>query len=188
MRKAATLTALGKLSRQRYDPARVREFLQEVNSGNDRSVAIVWGALVEDALQSALTKRFNHLNADQREILFGFNGLLNDFASKSIIAYAATIVDADKYRHLTIIREIRNAFAHTMPSLTFDTKEVVDACAMLQEPNRRILKSETPRIVYSIACLRLWQDFHGHDSAFAMDMDTGAIIPLTITLGDEVET
>ena len=50
MRDNETLRALRRLSRQRLDPAKLEDFLVEVNVGTDRAVALVWGCLVEDAL------------------------------------------------------------------------------------------------------------------------------------------
>jgi DNA-binding MltR family transcriptional regulator len=158
MSASPTRAALKRLSRQKFDKNQVSEFLAEVSSGNDRSAALVWGALVEDALQSAIEKRLYHFNSDELNSLFGGNGFLENFAAKSLMAYAINIVTKEQYRDLDLIREIRNAFAHTMPNVTFETKEVMDVCDLLSTYYEYgFLATKNRRAIYSYACLRLWQ-------------------------------
>jgi len=58
-------------------------------------------------------------------MLIADNRLLNSFYSKIVIGYALGIYDKGMRSDLTIVRNIRNAFAHSKTLIQFDHPAVV---------------------------------------------------------------
>ena len=178
MRDNQTLKALRRLSRLRLDPTRINDFLIEVNSGTDRAVAVVWGSLVEDALRDKLVKKMKHLNSDEMTNLFGSSGPLSTFGGKIMIAHGSNFIDKEQERELYIVKEIRNAFAHALTHVSFETSEVAAACELLLKDHEILARIKlegkiTDRGIYSWCCLRLFQSLHSFDSAFIQQLETG---------------
>jgi hypothetical protein len=151
---------LKKLAKRRFDPDKAAEVINEINSGSHRSVAIVWGAIVEEALEDSLSRAMKHLTRPEKELLFERNGPLATFSSKIIIAYRIQILDKVQQSYLNRIRHVRNAFAHGLYELTFATKEVHDVCRLLSIAQSARLTD--PKACYCIACLRLWTRLSEH--------------------------
>lgn len=172
MRDNTTIKALRALSRRELDLAKFGEFLAEINSGSDRAVAVVWGSLVEDALRHQLTVGMEHLTSDEKKNLFAATGPVDTFGGKVIVAHGMNLISREEERKLSIIKEIRNAFAHAFTPLTFDTPEVAAACALLL-PDSVDLKARglKNRGIYSWACFDLFQHLYELNGAFIQHSD-----------------
>ena len=118
----------------RHEPADQDRVMQEINHGSERSVVLVIGAVIEDRLQSAIEQLLTHLTEDEKVDFFGENGPAGDFASRIKISYAMGAIPKWMRDDINIIREIRNAFAHSQLQISFDDKEVADLCLQF---NRR---------------------------------------------------
>lgn len=105
------------------------------HDGSDRAAAIFTGIEVDEATRRTLlgwlriTKSKDH---DDEDGLFGPMKPLASFSARIRLLYALRIVGEETRDDLNIIREIRNAFAHSGRELTFETKEVKTACACLR--------------------------------------------------------
>jgi hypothetical protein len=132
-----TSEALTQLTRRAPSTIEFLEVLSELHSESERSAAIIGAAFVEDALQRALLSRMRSpLSSDDRRRLFGANGALSSFSGKIMIAYATHLLGPETRDDLDCIREIRNAFAHTVGSLSFETPQIAAHCAHLRLPTR----------------------------------------------------
>jgi hypothetical protein len=107
-----------------------------IENERDRSEALVRGALIEDALERAIINRMRGLDAADKQRLFGPIAPLSSFSAQIAIAYAIKIIGPQTRDDLDCIREIRNAFAHTISRIEFTTPEVAAHCAHLQLPAR----------------------------------------------------
>lgn len=158
MSKSDASAALKKLTRERLDPARIAELVDEINAGTDRSVAIVWGAMVEDALQTSVIRATSHLSELEHEKLFSLKGKLSNFAKVINEAFSLKAITEEQASDLHLVREIRNAFAHGILDLSFNTQEVKDICSYISFAETFKHRSDVDyRMVYSVACLMLWQ-------------------------------
>jgi hypothetical protein len=120
----ATITALREhLRRETFGSSERKRHSQEAVRASDRTVAIVWGAYVERGLEILLASRMT-LTATLRKQVFGREGPLASFSAKIIVAHALGLIDSDTKRNADYVREIRNAFAHTIQNLRFRTPEV----------------------------------------------------------------
>jgi hypothetical protein len=99
---------------------------------SDRAMAVLMGAMVEDALESWL--RFNmseSLTPDDENRLTGPQGVIGTFSSKIILGFAFNLFGPTTRHDLDLIRNIRNEFAHSRRPLDFKLREVEDVCAQL---------------------------------------------------------
>jgi DNA-binding MltR family transcriptional regulator len=103
-----------------------------VHPGDDRSHAIVAAALLEQALETALLTHFRVDEAEARTLFADQEGSISTFAIKIKLAYALGIIDPMIRTELTHIKNIRNVFAHTRASVTFQTPEIANACNILR--------------------------------------------------------
>lgn len=149
-------------------------------------MAIVWGAMVGDALQIALMNWMNHLTKDEQARLTEINGPLATFASKITIAYGIRLVTKEQSRDLNIIKEVRNAFVHEVGGLSSSTKEIADVCAQLSLVARIQPKGPiNPRACYRATCLQFWSGMGGYGVSLGIKIDTGEMSPLRYEIGDE---
>jgi hypothetical protein len=164
----------------------VGEFINSVNSGDDKSVALVWASLLEDALQTALTQKISHLDRDELSSLFGANGIISSFSAKIQMCYAFKIINESQKKKLNIIREIRNAFAHGVLDMSFETDQIHDVCRMLPPPKAQLAdKRIRGRMIYCMICAELWTYLRDDvPKAFGVTQQ-GAYIPLHVTIGEE---
>ena len=131
-----TSEALAQLSRRKPTQIDLLNVIAEIDGESDRAVALIRSALVEAALERALLNRMRPLNSADRRRLFGLDAPLSSFAGKTAIAYAIRLIGSSTRDDLDCVREIRNAFAHTIIYIDFSTKEVADHCGHLQLPGR----------------------------------------------------
>ena len=75
-------------------------------------IALTVGARLDAALERALLAKMRKLSEAQRTTLFDGYGPLSSFAAKIDVGYALNIFDDALYADLTVIRKIRNVFAH----------------------------------------------------------------------------
>lgn len=97
---------------------------------SDRYAAIIGASLLEHALKTAITAylrldlnelktaKFRHEIFDDYE-----RSPLGSLGSRILIAYALGIINEDTRRNLDILRNIRNAFAHSVSTVEFTSPE-----------------------------------------------------------------
>ncbi|MFM9849460.1 MAG: hypothetical protein ACKVP3_20150 [Hyphomicrobiaceae bacterium] len=104
---------------------------QKERDDADRSIAILGGALVENALKQALLSQFMALGDDEALLFDGSDTPMGTLRRKSCVAYALGIIGPNTLHDVDIIRRIRNDFAHSLSlDLTFDALE--DECKRLR--------------------------------------------------------
>lgn len=142
--------ALKKHLKERPSEEELEALFQSMQRDGPRGCAVVASAMVEDVLNGAILDRCVSLNKDEHSRLFEASGPLSTFSSKIAIAYAFGIIGPKTRHDLNLLREIRNAFAHAMRSITFDTKEVVDMLKnfnALKEPHNASIKNQLKFVI-----------------------------------------
>jgi hypothetical protein len=92
---------------------------------NHRGACIILCANVETALDAALQAI---LSLDESSTLLDGEDQFSTFARKIELGYALRIYGEQTRDNLTIMRHLRNAFAHAKIPLPFDTPEVANVC------------------------------------------------------------
>jgi len=96
----------------------------ELNSENDRSIAIVAGALIDDALKETIKARLLPAAKKERCVLTGGNSPIGSFSSRIDLCYQLGLISELMQRDLHIIRKLRNDFAHNAFDLSFENDSV----------------------------------------------------------------
>lgn len=99
-----------------------------VKAESDRGVALMFGAMVERALQTVICTKLKHLTpTETKEWFDGINAPFRSFEAKIKLGRGVMIYDAGVERKLTLIRKIRNVFAHRQLPLDFSHPALEDS-------------------------------------------------------------
>jgi hypothetical protein len=123
--------------------------ISQVFNGDERTIGVLGGSLVDNSLEYAL--KF-HFAGDQKTIdsLFSISNQLGTFSSRINLSFAMGIVGSITHKNMDAIREVRNAFAHQilmishissenksstleLKPVSFRTREIVSWCNSLKD-------------------------------------------------------
>ena len=90
---------------------------------DDRAIAILIGAELDEFLLKILNKRLLPKSPKSSLDLLSSNGSLGSFASRIELCYRLAIIDDEVRNDLHVIREIRNTFAHDIRDYLFVLKK-----------------------------------------------------------------
>jgi DNA-binding MltR family transcriptional regulator len=116
--------ALRNLIRDVPPPADVKLILDGLDNETDRAAALVAAALLETALERLIRHSLKRKDTELNNQLFQQRGPMGDFHSKIIVASAFGVISGPLAGELTIVRNIRNVFAHATANLSFATPEI----------------------------------------------------------------
>jgi hypothetical protein len=121
------------LSRKQLSKDSFRAFIDEITSQSDRACALVAAASLDDVLKNILVAQFFHLDDVEIEAMFDANNaMLSSFSNKIALAHALCCITDENKSDLSIIRRIRNVFAHTAINVDFDTDIINNECLKLK--------------------------------------------------------
>ena len=102
-----------------------------------RSIVLVIGAILEQGLATAILVNLPGIEAGNEGYVFMDDAApLRDFDARIRMAFALGIFGEGMRSDLSLIRSIRNTFAHSRLDINFDTPEVVEACRHFTLPKR----------------------------------------------------
>lgn len=153
-----------------------------VGEKNDRGAALIASAQLEEGLERLIKSRLVPMSSERISGLFEYSGPMDSFSTKTSIAFAFGIIDAEVRRNCDYIREIRNTFAHAGSPITFQTSEIKTVCELLSkwftEYKDPPFPPEHPRMRFITTIVRLLQVFaHGknvRDATFPLKFGDGA--------------
>jgi mannitol repressor len=128
-------------------PAHVHA-MAEIARQTSRGAAIAATAYLDLLLRGAIETVL--LPApDIQASLFENRGPLQDFSARILVVYALKLIGDGAYGDLCLMRDIRNAFAHSAEAFEFDREDIAARCGQLWYPRTiRLGKRpmpETPR-------------------------------------------
>jgi hypothetical protein len=159
-----------RMAQKHFDSTNVQQFFSELISkkSNERTVAIVGAAFVDDLLRQLLEFHFVCSNNVKKRLL-DIERPLGTFSSRIDICAAIGLIGPITLGNLNCIREIRNKFSHQilMPTedgglggVSFKTKAIKDWCDSLKpnehgtKPwNRLFNKKGSPKDKFVRMCL-----------------------------------
>jgi DNA-binding MltR family transcriptional regulator len=101
--------------------------------GNDRALALMLGAILEQGIETAILSHL--MPVDEKEV-HKFFGPPEEapltFDLKIRLAFALGVFGPDSRDDITLIRHIRNAFAHTKSYIDFSDNDIIALCAELK--------------------------------------------------------
>jgi hypothetical protein len=126
---------LRKLSEQPFTQEHFAEMHEQAfGEKNDRGACLLFASNLENALDAALSSWCSVSHKDVGS-LFQSNGIFGTFSRKIESARALNIIGPITNCNLTIIRHVRNAFAHAKLPIDFQTGEIASACEDLVRIN-----------------------------------------------------
>lgn len=171
-----SLSSLNKIAARHPSSAELFKMITDVTAEtNDRSTALTIGALLDGALKLAITPRIIIPEKEGENDLFGHQAPLRAFSAKIAIGFALGIYGPQTRADLDAIREVRNAFAHSMSPIDYRTAQVANVCARITLPERANLNTDLPidwvdarsRYVLSASWLAVFFDSMGETSTWA---------------------
>jgi hypothetical protein len=97
-------------------------FLHGLNTESDRGVVLVTASYLEDRL-GILIGKFLVEGSDTKALVEEFNSPFGTFSARILGAHALGLIDQYEKERLTIIRKIRNDFAHDLKA-SFETQNI----------------------------------------------------------------
>jgi len=119
------------------------------------TTAILGAVMVEHELEQLLRSKLKHKDDTTWAMLTADNGPLNSFYSKIAMGYALGIYNKGMHGDLNIVRNIRNAFAHSKKLIQFDHPAVVTELRKAAIPKKMWKSKGADAILYISLCLRL---------------------------------
>jgi hypothetical protein len=127
----AYISNLKNYARSRYiNDQDVEESVSDLSNESDRGAIILASTGIEDTLEHAILNRLPGLEKDEptRKRMFEQDGQIATFSKKLEMAYALGIIDNEYRKKIDIIREIRNACAHSRKPLSLQNSVLRFAC------------------------------------------------------------
>lgn len=119
--------------------------MAEIERQTDRGAAIIGAAYVDLVIREAITARMLPV-PDVIKLLFENRGPLQDFGARIQMGFALGIYGRRAYKDLGIVKDIRNAFAHSAEAMDFIHADVARLCASLWYPQKIIsMNRPTPK-------------------------------------------
>jgi hypothetical protein len=122
---------LGKLSRREPSDEDFQTVLTLLESPDvtDMVAAILGAALVEYVLEEVIKLMFKQNSAEAWERMIDISGPLRDFHAKILTGFSLGAFNDDIRANLNLVRQVRNAFAHSRLYLRFNNPAVANALA-----------------------------------------------------------
>ncbi|MBN1361613.1 MAG: hypothetical protein JW993_13525 [Sedimentisphaerales bacterium] len=87
-------------------------------------------------LERKLCAEFASGNRKARESLYSRGGAFSSLSSKIAVAYCAGWLDSDLFHDLSLLRKVRNGFAHELAPCSPDAKDIREQLENLKTPHR----------------------------------------------------
>ena len=119
-----TSKGIGHLSRAAPNLAEQMAASEVLTRGSPLAAAVVGGAIVEYRLEENLRRRLKLTNDKIWRTLTADAGPLSTFHQKITLAFALKLFDEEFREALVVLKNIRNAFAHSKILYSFETNEI----------------------------------------------------------------
>jgi DNA-binding MltR family transcriptional regulator len=132
--------------------------MAEIKAQTPRGAAIAGTALLDLLLRTAIESLMRQ-DQEIQNLLFENRGALQDFSARIQVAFAFKIIGSGAYLDLCILRDIRNAFAHSAEAFDFERPDIAEKCKALWYPHHvryeKWPETETSRDTYTLAVMLL---------------------------------
>ncbi len=162
MSKGRKKAKLRDLSREHPSREEIMELFEATKNAEPITTAIIGAILVEIELEEYLRRRLDRQTTEEWDSLIGENGPLGTFHRKILLGRALRLYDEAVAYNLSIVRNIRNAFAHAKRLIDFEHTLIVTELKSTKIPKikkraHREIKNLThgPRSSYLALCHHL---------------------------------
>jgi hypothetical protein len=129
----SVLRDLRALSRREATEDDIVEFNRQLElESNDRGAALLQATNLDIALTQAIYEVLS-VSDDLKETLDKPGAPLETFSQRIIMGHVLRLYGGDTEYNLTLVRLLRNAFAHAHVPITFETKEIAAAVGLFRD-------------------------------------------------------
>jgi hypothetical protein len=118
--------SLRHLTKIRLTPSQTEKVIGRFKDMDDRTCAIVMGAMLDQSLEAIFLLHMKPLSNDERDRLFFGYLPLGSFSAKIKIAAAFGIIGPKTLKDLEALNEIRSVFGHATQEITFRNRAIRD--------------------------------------------------------------
>jgi len=133
-------------------------FVEELKQETDRGLPLVGAALIDEKLLETLQSFFCN-DKSSGKLLTNGNAPLGTFSSRIEACFALGLIDEFEYKEISLIRKVRNKFAHAKHGISFQTEEVRGLCSTLEadvpEGDGNTTNNSRLRFTYAVVGLAL---------------------------------
>lgn len=156
------------------------QFVEEFRSESDRAAVVLGAAKLDLALRQVINKLLLPTPSTDDELLDG-DAPLASFSARISFAYRAGLIDAGFKRALTIVRKIRNTFAHEVAGVSLESGPHRDRVRELIAPIQTLQFLQAFQQHYFPAASGPARDFRTVLCMLVRSLDAllDAVVPLT---------
>jgi hypothetical protein len=172
--KPDSIKTLRRFYRDRLAVVNLGDLQSELMGASDRSIVITLGAFLDGAIEFLIAQNTRPQSTQPEfEDAFGINGPLGSFSARIEVAYLFRLIDESVRGQLNVIRELRNACAHSKRPISFATLELANVCKRVLHPvgmfRLRGDSAEDLKSAFTAECLLLHNVLiFGRDAAVKM--------------------
>ena len=107
------------------------KFVEELKRETDRGLPLVAAALIDDKLLETLRAFFCD-GPSATKLLDEGNAPLGTFSARAEACFALGLIDDYEYSEITLLRKVRNEFAHAKHGFSFQSPRVQGLCSTLR--------------------------------------------------------
>jgi len=151
--RGVPIQTIADLSRERPTEDELTNYTALLSSESDRGAAIMGCALVEQTLELAIRSRLvDPGDTITRQWFEGPNAPFGTFSAKIKLGRALGIFAEEMDGRLTLLKDIRNAFAHTSRPIDFNHPSLA-VCRQKLAPDPEKVADKMVRAVFSASCI-----------------------------------
>jgi len=110
------------------DSKELAQFVAELSRETDRGLALVGAALIDEKLRDTLESFFCE-GTSASKLLDGGYAPIGTFSARIQLCYSLGLIDEQEYREISLVRKVRNEFAHSKHGISFQTERIRGFCA-----------------------------------------------------------
>jgi hypothetical protein len=122
-----------------------KDLNEALNRGAPLACVLIGVAATENALMSLLASHF--LNGETSKNILEGRGWLTEYRRCADMAYCLGLIPKQLYKNLCTAGDIRNQFAHSHVSLTFEHPNIAPLCEELVPPSALGISDELAEIL-----------------------------------------
>lgn len=112
------------LTKRRLTPSETSDIFARFCLMDDRTCAIILGAMLDNSLERLLLRHMEPLSKDEMERLLYGRGPLGSLSAKIQIAAAFGLIGPKTKHDLDILNEVRNVFGHAAHGVSFRNRSI----------------------------------------------------------------
>ena len=129
--RGSKLLPLSSLSRQLPSGDELWQTFDALKTETDRGCALIAASLLENTLALTINCHFPNYGLEFKNQLFEGSGPLATFSAKIKVGCALAIYDQKVQKAFETVKDIRNAFAHSLKAIDFSHPTIANSCKSL---------------------------------------------------------